>query len=156
MICAGFWSLVIVAQIISQSGVFSLIRQERPKRAKRRFFDLFRRRNFDEVASVTSMNSRASGKNSPRPIRRRITSSNSLNHMAPQSETLRGFRTFYGTHQKQYTISSKAKYVSCCRPLSLIFHLFWMRISCALCTYCLLYANASVQEHNSFAFQSLA
>lgn len=30
----------------------------------------------------------------------------------PQSETLKGFRSFFGTHQKQYTIASKKKYVS--------------------------------------------
>ena len=39
---------------------------------------------------------------------------NDMMPMPMQSDTLQGFKSFYGDHQRQYTILSKKKYVSSC------------------------------------------
>eukprot|EP00584_Thalassiosira_punctigera_P007346 CAMPEP_0172539204 /NCGR_PEP_ID=MMETSP1067-20121228/10462_1 /TAXON_ID=265564 ORGANISM="Thalassiosira punctigera, Strain Tpunct2005C2" /NCGR_SAMPLE_ID=MMETSP1067 /ASSEMBLY_ACC=CAM_ASM_000444 /LENGTH=669 /DNA_ID=CAMNT_0013324853 /DNA_START=106 /DNA_END=2115 /DNA_ORIENTATION=+ len=82
-------------------------------------FRLFRRRDHSDSVSVGSARSEA-----PLPYRRTVSrasadgrNNNIVGPMPstplsppPQSETLKGFRTFFGKHQKQYTIASKKKY----------------------------------------------
>lgn len=79
-----------------------------------------RDRNYDDNSSVISAHSTGSF----RPYRRSITRNNNSQNVIgitlpptprsppPQSDTLRGFRTFFGNHRKQYTIASKQKYRS--------------------------------------------
>lgn len=99
-----------------------LLQQERHSSQRTSTFSklthLFRLRDSNDNAS--SAGSVGSGF---RPYRRSISRTNSMNIIGstlpptprsppPQSDTLRGFHSFFGKHQKQYTIASKKKYVS--------------------------------------------
>ena len=99
-----------------------LLQQERHPSQRMSTFSkltrLFSRNDSNDNAS--SVGSVGSGF---RPYRRSVPRTNSMNIIGstlpptprsppPQSDTLRGFRTFFGKHQKQYTIASKKKYVS--------------------------------------------
>ena len=83
---------------------------------------IFSRRDRDDNFSVSerstgslaySRRMNSYGRNGTPIIGRTLPSSPNARPLPPppQSETLRGFRTFYGKHQKQYTIASKEKYV---------------------------------------------
>mmetsp|Transcript_15361 Transcript_15361/g.36825 ORF Transcript_15361/g.36825 Transcript_15361/m.36825 type:complete len:697 (+) Transcript_15361:176-2266(+) len=93
------------------------------KSAMSKLGSIFSRRDRDDNFSVSerstgslaySRRMNSYGRNGTPIIGRTLPSSPNARPLPPppQSETLRGFRTFYGKHQKQYTIASKEKYRS--------------------------------------------
>ena len=101
------------------------------KTTLQRIKQVFSRRPHEDTASVGSHRSASSFRYTPNGFRRSLTPMPATPlSPPPNSETLRGFRSLYNKHQKQYTISSKKKYVSIGR----VYHkyLFYLRFALAL------------------------
>eukprot|EP00579_Thalassiosira_antarctica_P008051 CAMPEP_0201888576 /NCGR_PEP_ID=MMETSP0902-20130614/27981_1 /ASSEMBLY_ACC=CAM_ASM_000551 /TAXON_ID=420261 /ORGANISM="Thalassiosira antarctica, Strain CCMP982" /LENGTH=666 /DNA_ID=CAMNT_0048418869 /DNA_START=169 /DNA_END=2169 /DNA_ORIENTATION=+ len=106
-ISTGDEGVLYTQRIVERQG-------HRKKSTLSKFANLFRRRDHNDNSIRSIGNLAATG-----PYRRSVSRNSASGtgvippismSPAPQSDTLRGFPTFFGKHQKQYTIASKKKY----------------------------------------------